>query len=615
MVVLIAVASASTSLSDSGKVRPAPNDPLASKLFRRIAGALLVGAASMFSATAVIGQASAVVDDGVEKEDGIPVTDALTREKCGGCHTADAKGNLSRISWVRTTPEGWDSAIKRMVRLNGAALAPQEARHIVRYLADTHGLSPEEAKPIQYLVEKRLIDETNIPSESVRTSCAACHGFAQPLSWRRSSQEWKNLQEFHVALYSQADSQYRRPATDRPGAVFGQTEPIVNKPGTIPVTAGQVALEYMRKVAPLRTPEWTAWEARKQAPRLAGKWLASAWLPGKGLFYGTFTVEPGASETEFKTATALRNLADGDVLSAPGNGVVYGGYAWRGRAAAAGTPSGPNAFDQPLRSTMLFTADRKSASGRWFWGDYQEFGYDVTLTRADGSPTIGAVWPASIKAGAKAQVLHIYGDALPAGLTAKDIDLGAGITVTKLVSVAPGEVVVSVDAAADATPSAHDVSIGSAVLAGALPVYQKIDYLKVTPETSVSRLGSGKRTPGFAQFEAWGFDAGADGKPHTADDLKVGVVAADFSVEEFQATWYDDDKDYVGKLSPAGFFTPSSDGPNPQRSGNRNNYGDIWVVATAKSEKDATGQPLTARSYLVITVPAYKRWDNPSVSQ
>jgi quinohemoprotein amine dehydrogenase len=65
----------------------------------------------------------------------------------------------------------------------------------------------------------------------------------------------------------------------------------------------------------------------------------------------------------------------------------------------------------------------------------------------------------------------------------------------------------------------------------------------------------------------------------------------------------------------SGFFTPASDGPNPERSGNRNNYGDIWVVATAKTEKDATGQPLTARSYLVVTIPAYKRWDNPAVSQ
>lgn len=594
---------------------PPPRHSSRNPIVRRLTAALLFGAASLFSASAVIGQASLPADEGIEKEDGIPVTDALTREKCGACHTADDKGNLSRISWVRTTPEGWDQAIKRMVRLNGAVLSPEEARHIVRYLADTHGLAPEEAKPVQYLVEKRVIDETNIPSESVRTSCAACHAFAQPLSWRRSAAEWKNLQEFHVALYSQADAQYRRPAVDRPGAVFGQTEPVVSKPGTIPLTSGQVALEYLRKVAPLRTPEWSAWEARKQAPRLAGKWLASAWLPGKGLFYGTFTIAAGASEGEFKTETALRNLADGDVLSAPGGGLVYGGYAWRGRSAAAAAPAAPNAFNQPLRSTMLFGTDRRSATGRWFWGDYQEFGYDVTLTRADGSPVIGAVWPAAIRGGAKAQTVHIYGDAFPAGLTAKDIDLGTGISVTKLVSAAPGEVVVTVDAAADVKPAVHDVSVGSAVLAGALPVYQKIAYLKVSPETGISRLGSGKRTPGYAQFEAWGFDVGADGKPHTEDDVKVGVVPAEFHIEEFQATYYDDDKDFVGKLTPSGFFTPASDGPNPERSGNRNNYGDVWVVARAKDEKDATGQPLTARSYLVVTVPAYKRWDNPGVSQ
>ena len=59
---------------------------------------------------------------------GIPVTDPLVIAKCSGCHTKDEKGNLSRISWERTTPEGWQEAIKRMVRLNGLQLKPEEAR-------------------------------------------------------------------------------------------------------------------------------------------------------------------------------------------------------------------------------------------------------------------------------------------------------------------------------------------------------------------------------------------------------------------------------------------------------------------------------------------------------
>jgi quinohemoprotein amine dehydrogenase len=72
---------------------------------------------------------------------------------------------------------------------------------------------------------------------------------------------------------------------------------------------------------------------------------------------------------------------------------------------------------------------------------------------------------------------------------------------------------------------------------------------------------------------------------------------------------------FVGKLSTAGFFTPNIDGPNPQRKWNRNNYGEVWVTATAKTEKGADGKPLTAKAFMVVTVPAYKRWDQPEVNQ
>ena len=580
---------------------------------------LLLASAALVTASAVAGQAvsgGGAPSAAAETEEGIPVTDALTREKCGACHTADAKGNLSRISWVRTTPEGWDQAIKRMVRLNGAAVTPEEARHIVHYLGSSHGLAPEEAKPVAYFAEKRMIDETNIPSESLRTACAACHAFAQPLSWRRSANEWKLLQDFHVALYSQADAQYRRPATDEPGDVFGQVKPVAAKPGTIPLTSGEVALAYLRKVAPLHSPEWAAWSQREQSPHLAGKWLVSASLPGKGSFFGTMEVSPGATGEAFATHTTLAPLSGGPVITTNGGGVVYGGYSWRGKAqtGVAGKPA-PDSFDQPLREVMLFTPDRKSAAGRWFWGEYQEFGFDVTLTRADGAPVIGAISPGGIQAGVKGQTLTILGDAFPAGLTARDIDLGHGLSVTKIVSASPGEVVVSVDADAGVAAGLHDVTVGSAVLSAALPVWHRIAYIKVAPETALARLGGAVHPAGYGQFEAWGYDAGPDGKPYTADDVKVGVVDADFSLEEFRATWFDDDIDFVGKISKAGFFTPNLDGPNPQRSGNRNNYGNVWVVATAKSARDAHGQPLVGKAYLVVTVPSFKRIDQPEVAQ
>src|ERR1041385_2184760 len=103
-------------------------------------------------------------------EEGIPVTDPLVIARCGTCHTKDDKGNLSRISWERATPEGWEQAIKRMVRLNGAVLTPVEARSVLKYLSTYHGLAPEEAKPVMYYAEHRVLDET-LPNDTIRSAC------------------------------------------------------------------------------------------------------------------------------------------------------------------------------------------------------------------------------------------------------------------------------------------------------------------------------------------------------------------------------------------------------------------------------------------------------------
>jgi quinohemoprotein amine dehydrogenase len=102
------------------------------------------------------------------------------------------------------------------------------------------------------------------------------------------------------------------------------------------------------------------------------------------------------------------------------------------------------------------------------------------------------------------------------------------------VSASADEIVLSVDVASDATVGAHDVAIGGAVLEKALPIYKKVDYIKVTPETSLARLGGSEKHPkGYLQFEAIGYDKGADGKAGTADDVAVGPIDATFSMGEF----------------------------------------------------------------------------------
>src|SRR5271170_4113695 len=117
---------------------------------------------------------------------GIPVTDPLVIAKCGNCHTRDERGNMQRISWERTTPEGWQEALKRMIVVDGVSLTPAEARSIVRYLSASHGLAPEEAKLVTYDAERRIHVETSIPNDSVGHACARCHSFAHALVWRRS---------------------------------------------------------------------------------------------------------------------------------------------------------------------------------------------------------------------------------------------------------------------------------------------------------------------------------------------------------------------------------------------------------------------------------------------
>ena len=87
-----------------------------------------------------------------------PIEHETIRARCAACHLPDSEGRMSRISFERKTPEGWQGSLQRMISLNGVTLAPEEAREIVKYLADNQGLAPEELRPGLFEVEKRMID-------------------------------------------------------------------------------------------------------------------------------------------------------------------------------------------------------------------------------------------------------------------------------------------------------------------------------------------------------------------------------------------------------------------------------------------------------------------------
>jgi quinohemoprotein amine dehydrogenase len=532
---------------------------------------------------------------------GFPVKDSLTLSKCGACHAPDAKGNMTRISYIRTTPEGWEEAIKRMVRLNGLQLSPDEARSILRYLSDQHGLAPEENAKIAYFTEHRIIDE-KIPSPEVAHACAACHALAKPLSWHRTPADWQYLENMHIAFFpSVRFTAFDHPHDRELGAALHKGP-----------TPAEQALEYIVKSSPLHTTEWAEWQASMQAPKLAGRWLISGNEPGKGRFFGEMTIEPSATGDSFTTKTKVTCGDGGSLMASSGKALAYTGYNWRGRSTVEKAGTGPEA-PQTVREVMALSKDQNEFTGRWFWGGYSEFGMDVTMRRATSAPMVIGVDKPSLKAGATDATMRIYGDALPGNLTVSDVDLGPGVKVTKIIDQQPGVVTISASVSPDAAPGSRMVAVKSATLPAAYAVYDHIDFLKVTPTTSIAHLGGSPHPKGYVQFETVAFSNGPDGKSNTDDDIDLGPVPATYKMEEFVASYGDDDTEFVGSVDEkTGLFTPASDGPDPKRKSMRNNYGDVWITATYKAEG---APPLKGRSYLVVAVPQYVSWDQPEVAQ
>jgi quinohemoprotein amine dehydrogenase len=501
---------------------------------------------------------------------GIPVTDPLVIAKCGTCHARDERGNMQRISWERTTPEGWQEALKRMILVNGVSLTPAEARSIVRYLSASHGLAPEEAKPVTYDAERRIHVETSIPNDSVGHACARCHSFAHALVWRRSPEDWKQLADMHLTR--------------------------------LKLQPNEEAIAFFSKVAPLHTPEWDAWSAHARTPNVAGRWLVTASILGRGKYYGEMQVDPSgpAEDGEFTTTVHLTSVNDGSTLLRSGRIAVYGASAWRGRSKGSlPASSAPDDVNSEVREVLWIAPDQSTAEGRWFWGQYQEFGFDVKLRRASADPTLLLVQGSSLKAGSEANRVRLIGDHFPAQVAPADLDFGPGVKVRRVVSSTPAEVVAEVDTASDAALGKRDVKLLSSAAPGAIAIYDRVDYIKVVPDSAMAAFGDLTHARGYQQFEAIGYQRGPDGKAHTADDLELGPLSANdatWSMEIFYAA-PGSNTDFVGKVSPSGFFTPAVDSPN-------NNF-DVWVVATAKDEKDKNGKPLAGKAYMVVTVPMY----------
>jgi quinohemoprotein amine dehydrogenase len=561
----------------------------------------------------------------------IPIDDPLTIAKCGGCHARDSAGIMRRLSFIRTTPEVWEQAIKRMVRLHGFNGTPEETGKILRYLSKNNGLAPEEAKPVFWEAEHRRFrdqDDGTITPAPLQTTCNTCHTVGRVLGQRRTREDYLKLANMHMALFPYTEISIFRPYVRRGTALAAVTtttgmystdvsypEP-PKKPAKSPLDA---ALDYLAENQPLITPEWTAWKSIMHTPDLSGTWLVNGFQKGKGRVYGQLTIEPAPIADEFLTKIELHYANTGRVVKRTGKGIVYTGYSWRGRSKLGdpdSTTKDPNYAPPENKEAMMISRDGASMEGRWFWGGYDEFGIDVQLSRLGKETVVFGTDTYSLRSPSTNEVT-VYGGGFAASLAPRDVDFGPGVKVLKVLQVTPTSAKLQVAVSEGLPDSIHDISIHGVSAVKAFAVYREVAYIKVMPDASFARLGGTIAAKQYAQFEAVAFAAGPDGAPGTADDVVLGPVTANWTLEEFYSTPDDDDVNYVGEINDAGLFTPSLEGPNPKRKKQANNlptdnYGDVWVDASFKAPD---GKLLKAKSYLVVGVPLYVHYDQPEVSQ
>src|SRR5688572_5473462 len=346
---------------------------------------------------------------------GFEIRDSLTIAKCSGCHAKDSTGKyLGRLSYLRKTPEGWETSVRRMMTLQKVDVAPAEARAIVRYLADNLGLAPAEARPGRFEVERRVVDYRYTADTRTETTCRACHTMGRIITQRRTRPEWELLVAMHRGYYPGVDGQGFRRGGPPPPDSAGAPHPM------------DLAITHLARAFPLRTPEWAAWSATMRPPPVEGTWLLAGSEPGKGRFHGRLTIS-SSGPAEYTTRATYRYATGGASVVREGRSLVYTGFQWRGRSSTS------TARDQQWRETMFIEPGWQEMSGRWFRGDYDEFGIDVTLKRLTAAPVVTGVAPTALRTNAAGQAITIFGANLPRNAAALAPSLGPGVRVERVV--------------------------------------------------------------------------------------------------------------------------------------------------------------------------------------
>lgn len=500
---------------------------------------------------------------------------AIIRERCLACHTeeAGAAPAFSRISGQRKTPEGWHMTLNRMEHQRGLQIPLEEKRALIKYLADTQGLAPSEAAPFRYLLEQDNNRVENVDA-AYTDMCMRCHSGARFALQRRSEAEWKLLVHFHMGQHPTLE--LHALSRDRPWMQLALDD-----------IAPRLAKDF-----PLKNQAWSDWQ---QAPRvdMAGSWRVFGYVPGKGEFEARMSAVATAPD-QFKLSIT-GNYMDGAALRGEGTATLYTGYEWRASVTIDGVK---------MRQVMAANDKGDAMNGRLILRDAREIGGALQAWREDGQSKVVAVSPSYLRTATSATLTILgshFGDD-------DGVSLGDGVKVLKVVSRGADRIVVVAEARGEA--GMRDVKVGSASGAALLAVYDKVARVELNPGDGVARIGGADDDPQAqlnkvrVAFRAIGYAAGADGKPGTADDLRLGYMPAVWRIEPLnEAAEKEQDHLYAGTIDAHGVFTPGNAGPNPKRHMSANNVGMLQVVGTVSDGAES----VRGQARLLVAVPDFVR--------
>src|SRR5512134_868744 len=129
---------------------------------------------------------------------GIKVDSDRILAMCTRCH-ANHDGIVSRISFQRKTPEGWEETLWRHKRIHGLAVSREQKEALLMVLSDRHGLAPAEVAPFAYTLEKRDTRE-KVEGQAIIDVCVRCHSYAKAALQRRTPEEWSKLANMHSGV-------------------------------------------------------------------------------------------------------------------------------------------------------------------------------------------------------------------------------------------------------------------------------------------------------------------------------------------------------------------------------------------------------------------------------